>query len=263
MNILDQIVADKQNEVQFKKEKSPVSKLTQSSLFERKSFSLSHNLKNSKSGIIAEFKRKSPSKSEINMNSSVSQVTLGYQEAGVSGISILTDEIHFGGHLEDLISARNGVEIPILRKEFIIDEYQIIEAKSAGADCILLIAAILTRLQIRQFSLLAKSLDLEVLLEVHNEKELNENLLPSIDMIGVNNRNLKTFEVDVRTSKDVSALIPNEFVKISESGISSIETVKELMQYGFKGFLIGENFMKNVNPGESAKKFIKEIENEN
>ena len=263
MNILDKIIADKQIEVKLNKQIKPVSKLTNSSLFERNTISLSENLRNSKSGIIAEFKRKSPSKSEINMDSKVSDVARGYEKAGVCGISILTDNPYFGGNLEDLISARGFVEIPLLRKEFIIDEYQIIEAKSAGADFILLIAAILTSAQIKKFSALAQSLELEVLLEVHDEKELVNNQFPTINMMGVNNRNLKTFEVDISTSKKLAKLIPNEFVKISESGISNVETVKELRQYGFEGFLIGENFIKTNNPGASANEFIKQIENGN
>lgn len=263
MNILDKIVANKKIEVELNKSKIKVSDLTKKDFFERKTLSLSQNLKNSKSGIIAEFKRKSPSKSEINLDSSVSEVVKGYEKAGACGISILTDHQFFGGNLEDLILARNLVETPILRKEFIIDEYQIIEAKSSGADCILLIAAILSPVEIQQFSLLAKSLDLEVLLEVHDEMELKQNLFPSVDMIGVNNRNLKTFEVNIGTSKTLSELIPAEFVKVSESGISNVETISGLREFGFEGFLIGENFMKTNNPGASAIEFIKQVENEN
>lgn len=263
MNILDKIVANKRIEVELNKSKVNISDLTKTEFFERKTFSLSQNLKNSTSGIIAEFKRKSPSKSEINMVSKISDVVKGYEKSGACGISILTDHQFFGGNLEYLISARPLVETPILRKEFIIDEYQIIEAKSSGADCVLLIAAILSPLEIQKFSLLAKSLDLEVLLEVHDEIELNQNLLPSIDMIGVNNRNLKTFEVNIETSKILSESIPDEFVKVSESGISNVESVNELKKFGFEGFLIGENFMKTNNPSASAIEFIKQIENGN
>lgn len=263
MNILDKIVANKRIEIELNKSKVKVSDLTKTEFFERRTLSLSQNLKNSKSGIIAEFKRKSPSKSEINMISKISDVVKGYEKACACGISILTDHQFFGGNLEDLISARPLVETPILRKEFIIDEYQIIEAKSSGADCILLIAAILSPTEIQQFSLLAKSLGLEVLLEVHDESELNQNLFPSIDMIGVNNRNLKTFEVNIETSKILSELISNEFVKVSESGISNVKTVNELREFGFEGFLIGENFMKTNDPGASAIEFIKQIENGN
>jgi len=173
---------------------------------------------------------------------------------------VLTDAKYFGGSLDDLILARGSCNIPLLRKEFIIDEYQIIEAKAHGADVILLIAAILTKKEIKQFSELAKSLNLQVLLEVHNEQELQQSLMPTIDMLGVNNRDLKTFNVSIETSKSLSALIPNDFIKISESGISSTEVIKDLKSFGYKGFLIGENFMKSNNPGESASQFIKQLE---
>ena len=174
-------------------------------------------------------------------------------------MSVLTDEIYFGGTLDDLLTARENCNLPLLRKEFVIDEYQIIEAKAFGADVVLLIAAILTREEIKQFSELAKQLQLDVLLEVHNEKEMHKSIMPSLDMIGVNNRNLKTFEVNLDTSKKLSQLIPDKFVKVSESGISSVEAVKELKPYGYQGFLIGENFMKTNNPGASAKQFIKSL----
>ena len=175
-------------------------------------------------------------------------------------MSVLTDGKYFGGSLDDLLLARTSSNLPLLRKEFIIDEYQILEAKAYGADVILLIAAILTKEDIKEFSKFAKSLQLDVLLEVHNEEELHKSIMPSLDMLGVNNRNLKTFEVSLETSKALSNIIPAEFVKVSESGISSIEAIKELQPYGYQGFLIGENFMKTDNPGESATQFIKELE---
>ena len=174
-------------------------------------------------------------------------------------MSVLTDVKYFGGALDDLLLARACCSLPLLRKEFIIDPYQILEAKAYGADVILLIAAILTKAEIKQFSELAKSLNLDVLLEVHNEEELHKSIMPSLDMIGVNNRNLKTFEVSLEISKQLSPLIPDDFVKVSESGISSIEAIKELQPFEFKGFLIGENFMKTEDPGESAEKFIKDL----
>ena len=166
---------------------------------------------------------------------------------------------YFGGALDDLLLARASCNIPLLRKEFIIDTYQIIEAKAYGADVVLLIAAILTRNKIKEFSELAKSINLEVLLEVNNEEELHKSIMPSLDMLGVNNRNLKTFEVSLETSKLLSEQIPDDFVKVSESGISSIEAIKELQPYGYKGFLIGENFMKTDNPGQSATEFINKL----
>lgn len=259
MNILDHIVADKRKEVDFRKSIIPVSQLQQSVLFERTTVSLTERLKNSTSGIIAEHKRRSPSKSVINQKLNVFDVAQGYENAGVCGMSVLTDGKYFGGSLDDLLVARASCKLPLLRKEFIIDTYQIIEAKAYGADVILLIAAILSKEEIKTFSELAKSLNLEVLLEIHNEEELHKSVMPSLDMIGVNNRNLKTFEVSLETSKHLSKLIPNDFIKISESGISNIEAIKTLQPFGYKGFLIGENFMKTENAGKSAEAFIKEL----
>src|SRR5690606_14269919 len=216
-------------------------------------------LQESQTGIIAEHKRRSPSKSVINQSLSIQDVATGYENAGVCGISVLTDGKYFGGSLDDLLLARASVQMPLLRKEFIIDEYQILEAKAHGADVILLIAAILTRNEIKAFSEFAKQLHLDVLLEVHDEEELQKSIMPSLDMLGVNNRNLKTFEVSLDTSKTLSKLIPDDFVKVSESGISSTEAIQELKPYGYKGFLIGENFMKTDNPGLSALQFIESI----
>lgn len=260
MTILDKITADKRIEVNLRKKLIPTSQLEQSVLFKRDSISLAQKLRNSQSGIIAEHKRRSPSKSVINQNLNVQDVAKGYEHAGVCGMSVLTDGKYFGGSLDDLLIARASCNLPLLRKEFIIDEYQIVEAKAYGADIILLIAAILTREEIKHYSEFAKSLNLDVLLEVHNEDELQKSMIPSLDMLGVNNRNLKTFEVSLETSISLSELIPNDFVKVSESGISSIEAIKELQPYGYQGFLIGENFMKTNNPGESATQFIKDLE---
>jgi len=258
MNILDKIVFDKRREVEIKKSTLPIDFLMSSPLFIRKIFSLKESVKKG-SGIIAEFKRRSPSKDLINNESSVIDVVKGYKKAGVSGISILGDTKYFGGSLEDLVQARNSVDVPILRKEFIIDVYQIYEAKAYGADAILLIAAILTKNEIFTFSKQAKELGLDVLLEIHNEEELIKSNLTNVDLVGVNNRNLKTFEVSLEYSKRLSKLIPKEKVKISESGISSIEAINELKNYGFQGFLIGENFMRTKNPGEEAIRFLKEL----
>lgn len=256
MNILDKIIIDKTREIELKKSIIPVSQLENSVLFGNRTISLSKFLRNSPSGIIAEHKRRSPSKAIINQDITVEEVTKGYQNAGVCGISVLTDSKYFGGSLDDLLLARASVNIPLLRKEFIVDEYQILEAKAHGADVILLIAAILTRLEIKQLSEFAQSLGLEVLLEVHNKEELDKSIMSSLDMIGVNNRNLKTFEVSLNFSKELAGHIPDEFVKVSESGISNIEAIKELQPFGFKGFLIGENFMKTENPGIAAFNFI-------
>ncbi|WP_411767779.1 indole-3-glycerol phosphate synthase TrpC [Winogradskyella sp. A3E31] len=260
MNILDKIVADKRKEVDLRQSLIPIKQLESSVLFGRQTNSLVNNLRASQSGIIAEHKRRSPSKAVINQSLNVQDVASGYESAGVCGMSVLTDSKYFGGSLDDLILARASCQLPLLRKEFIINEYQILEAKSYGADVILLIAAILSRDEIKQFSELAKQLQMDVLLEVHNEEELNKSLMPSLDMLGVNNRNLKTFSVSLDTSKELSKKIPDEFVKVSESGISSVEAIKELQPYGYKGFLIGENFMKTDNPGKSAQDFIKTLE---
>ncbi len=256
MNILDKIIADKRKEVDLKKSIIPISQLENAVLFDRQTVSLASALRKSETGIIAEHKRRSPSKSVINQDLNVQAVAQGYENAGVCGMSVLTDGKYFGGSLDDLLLARATVQIPLLRKEFIIDEYQILEAKAHGADVILLIAAILDKEEIKRFSESAKSLNLDVLLEVHNEEELHKSIMPSLDMLGVNNRNLKTFEVSLETSKSLSKLIPADFVKVSESGISTIEAIKDLKSYGYQGFLIGENFMRTENPGEAAKGFI-------
>jgi len=259
MNILDKIILDKKREVILKKSIIPVSQLESSVFFERQTISLSQKLKTSSTGIIAEHKRRSPSKSVINHNFTVEEVVKGYENAGACGISVLTDGKYFGGSLDDLLLARASVNIPLLRKEFIVDEYQILEAKAFGADLILLIAAVLTREEIKSLSEFAKKLGLEVLLEVHNQEELEKSTMPTLDMIGVNNRNLKTFEVSLDFSKQLAAQIPNDFVKVSESGISSIEAIAELRPYGYNGFLIGENFMKTDNAGQAATEFISKL----
>ena len=258
MTILDKIITDKLTETQKRKLATPISQLEQAAAFSRKCLSLKQNLLHSHTGIIAEFKRKSPSLGWIHENADVVRTTAAYSLAGASGISILTDTPYFGGDTRDLIDARPHVDCPILRKDFIVDEYQLFEAKAIGADVILLIAAALTTHQTRKLAQRAHNLGLEVLLEIHNAAELTHTN-HFVDMIGVNNRNLKTFEQDIQTSFDLAELIPNQFVKISESGISKTETVKALRQAGFKGFLMGENFMKNENPAETLKNFINEI----
>lgn len=259
MTILDKITAYKLKEVEAKKKAIPTRLLEKFPLFSKETKSLAQALRISTTGIIAEHKRRSPSKSVINEKVLLHEVVSGYEDAGVSGVSLLTDANFFGGSLDDLLLAEKTVAIPILRKEFIVDPYQIYEAKAFGADAILLIAACLSAEELKQYSHLAKSLKLDVLLEVHNLEELQKSLLPNVDMIGVNNRNLKNFKVNVETSKKLSAEIPNDFVKISESGISDVETIKDLKTYGFEGFLIGENFMKTENPGETTKLFISSL----
>lgn len=259
MSILDQIIASKKKEVALKKSVVSVAQLENSDLFNKKTSSLSKSIINLPFGIIAEHKRRSPSKATINNSFSVEEVVNGYENAGASGISVLTDTQYFGGSLEDLLFARASVGIPLLRKEFIVDEYQLLEAKAFGADAILLIAAVLSKHEIKQLSEFAQSLALEVLLEVHNQEELEQSVMPSLDLIGVNNRNLKTFEVSLQNSIDLANHIPKDFVKISESGLTTTNDIKLLRIHGFQGFLIGENFMKTDNPGKSLEQFINQL----
>ena len=259
MTILDRIIVDKIKEVELRKKLFPKAYWEQSPLFDQDCHSLSQCLQDSPSGIIAEHKRRSPSRDNINNSLSAHLVAQGYENAGVCGISVLTDQKYFGGSLEDLAAARAVCSLPLLRKEFIIDPYQLFEAKAHGADVILLIAAVLDREQIRQLSETAQSLGLEVLLEVHDQSELQKALMPSLNMLGVNNRNLKTFEVSLDTSMALAELIPDDFVKVSESGISSTAAIKALQPYGYQGFLIGENFMKTESPGLAAADFIKTL----
>jgi indole-3-glycerol phosphate synthase len=260
MNILDKIVAHKKIEVAAAKQNVSYKSLEAAEFFKRgvlsfKDFLLDAN----RTGIIAEFKRKSPSKGIINDKVAVEDVTTGYASAGASALSVLTDTEFFMGKQEDLLRARRANQIPILRKDFMIDEYQVMEAKAWGADIILLIAAILTPAEIQQLASFAKSLGLNVLLEVHNLEELQRSINPNLDAIGVNNRNLADFTVSVDTSYRLAEHIPSEFLKISESAISNPETIKQLKKAGFNGFLIGENFMKQADPGFAIKEFVKEL----
>ena len=262
MKILDKIVEDKKIEINKLLSNSSISKLENSHLFSRKCISLKESIKNNNSGIICEFKRRSPSNQNINYISSLSDVVSGYEEAGAAGLSILTNKKYFDGDTQDIIDIRDISNLPILRKEFIISEYQVIEAKSIGSDAILLIASILSEEEIISYSSLAKSIGLEVLLEIHSEDELYKISGDDIDIVGVNNRNLDTLEIDLNNSIELYGKIPSKFVKISESGISEVESILKLKEVGYNGFLIGEKFMKTNNPMESAYNFIKKIENE-
>ena len=262
MKILDKIVEDKKIEINKLLSNSSISKLENSHLFSRKCISLKESIKNNNSGIICEFKRRSPSNQNINYISSLSDVVSGYEEAGAAGLSILTNKKYFDGDTQDIIDIRDISNLPILRKEFIISEYQVIEAKSIGSDAILLIASILSKEEIISYSSLAKSIGLEVLLEIHSEDELYKISGDDIDIVGVNNRNLDTLEIDLNNSIELYGKIPSKFVKISESGISEVESILKLKEVGYNGFLIGEKFMKTNNPMESAYNFIKKIENE-
>jgi indole-3-glycerol phosphate synthase len=260
MDILERIIAYKHIEVGSRKQLVPTKSLERSQHFGRSTLSLKAAILNpEKSGIIAEFKRHSPSKKDINTTSKVEEVTTAYTQAGVSGISVLTDSKFFKGRSEDLKRARKyNPNTPILRKEFIIDEYQLLEAKSIGADVILLIAECLDKKRIAELAKFAKSLGLEVLTEIHSAAQLPK-LTADMDIIGVNNRNLKTFVVDIQASKDLFFKIPDTFIKISESGISHPDTIIDLKQHGFQGFLIGENFMKTMNPGLACAEFTQAV----
>ena len=258
MDILEKIVAYKREEVAVRKLLKPAEELKQSENFERITLSLKQNLLNENStGIIAEFKRKSPSKGFINEHADVLQVTKDYTAFGASGLSVLTDHHFFGGHTEDLIAARIN-NIPILRKDFIIDPYQILDAKTMGADVILLIAACLSVSEVKELAAYAKEIGLEILLELHSENELLH-ICDDVDMVGINNRNLKTFKVDLNRSLELSKLIPAGKIKIAESGIDNAETIICFKDAGYKGFLIGETFMKQTDPGDAFKEFVKQI----
>lgn len=261
MNILDKIIVRKREEVAAAKETVTLAELEKFPLFGRKPYSLRESILNKeKSGIIAEFKRASPSKGIINDRSSVKDVVRGYEQAGASAISVLTDADFFRGSLQDLTEARDAVSIPVLRKEFIIDRYQIAEAKAYGADVILLIAAVLSPKEIKDLSSYAKELGLSVLLEVHDKEELERSIFETIDAIGVNNRNLKDFTVSIQHSLDLVNLIPDSFIKVSESGLSNPESIIELKNAGYQAFLIGENFMKTDYPEEAIKNFVSQIQ---
>jgi indole-3-glycerol phosphate synthase len=260
MNILDEILIRKKAEIEECKSVRPVRLLEQSIYFSAPNFSMKEALlQDDKSGIIAEIKRKSPSKGIINQHVSVKKISKGYVQAGASAISVLTDTDFFGGSNSDLTTARKFNSCPILRKDFVIDEYQVIEAKSIGADVILLIAAALEPARLKALCGFAHTLDLEVLLEVHNEDELNDSIDAGADLIGVNNRNLKTFEMNVNTSRLLSDKIPGSMVKVSESGIESPHVIVELKKYGFRGFLVGQTFMQSSAPEEAAAEFIKQL----
>lgn len=260
MTILEKIVARKREKIAERKEIYPIKLLEQSIYFDTEAVSLVEYLtRPDKVGIIAEFKRRSPSRGDINTGASVEEVSIGYMQAGASALSVLTDEEFFGGSNHDLRIARKYNFCPILRKDFIIDEYQIIEARSIGADAILLIAACLTTEEIGKFTRAAQGLGLEVLLEVHDQAELEASYIEGVSIVGVNNRDLKTFSVDVQRSVELADLIPEGVVKISESGISSVEDILMLKQVGFDGFLIGESFMGQSQPGKSCARFIESV----
>jgi indole-3-glycerol phosphate synthase len=247
MNILDQIVAQKRLDLEHRKLNYPIKSLEKAPFFERTTYSLKKALTASgSSGVIAEFKRRSPSRGTIRAEASVETITTGYVRAGAAALSVLTDGPFFGGRNFDLVSARALNECPILRKDFILEEYQILEAKSIGADAILLIAACLKPKEVKTLSDFAISLGLEVLVELREEAEINH--LPGDHILaGVNNRNLRLMKTDLQTSFRMASLLP-EMTKVSESGLDNPEIILELKQAGYHGFLIGEYFMQSGNP---------------
>ena len=257
-DILQDIIANKRVEVE--RQKAAVSLRTLLSLggdrLERPTRSMREALASSPYGIIAEFKRKSPSKGWLHPHAEVADVVPAYEAGGASACSILTDGKFFGGSLGDLRKARDLADLPLLRKDFIIDTYQLFQAKVMGADAVLLIAAALTREECRVLTDTAHGLNLEVLLEVHSEKELDY-VDESTDMLGVNNRHLGTFHTDVensvRLTNQLRGLDP---LLVSESGIAHTDTVRQLREAGFQGFLIGETFMRTKNPGDTLAHFI-------
>ncbi len=259
MTILDKITEHKRAEVEKAKKRVSLEELMDYALFSKPVPSLTEFLLNpEKSGIIAEHKRQSPSKGIINDKLDVRDVVRGYEGAGASAVSVLTDSEFFGGKNEDLIAAREEISIPILRKDFIIDPYQVYEAKAIGASAILLIAAILSPEESKELGALANYLGMEVLMEFHDETELNR-MNPYVNAAGINNRDLKTFKVDLDKSAQLADNLPSGLPKVAESGISSPEDVKFLRSKGLTGFLIGENFMKTDDPGMACKEFIEKI----
>lgn len=261
-DILEEIIAHKRIEIAAQEQNVPISFLED--LLEKnddmaKVHSMKASLAASATGIIAEFKRRSPSKDWINRDADAKIIPASYQQAGASALSILTDEHFFGGGLRDIRAARPTVSLPILRKDFIISRYQLLQAKAAQADAILLIAAALSKEECNALACEAHKLGLEVLLEMHHEGELDY-VNEYIDMAGINNRNLGTFHTDVENSFRMAEKLPADILKVSESGISNPQTVKLLRQEGFRGFLIGETFMKTANPGNTLSTFIKELE---
>ncbi|MPT31472.1 MAG: indole-3-glycerol phosphate synthase TrpC [Chryseobacterium sp.] len=257
MNILDKIIERKKQEVTEAKSKISIEQLKDSEFFGRPTLSLKKTLK-SKSGIITEFKRQSPSKGIINNKVSPLEVVSQYEKFGASAVSILTDKYFFGGSFEDILNVRNHINIPILRKDFMIDEYQFYEAKNMGADAVLLIAACLSPQQTLEFTELSHELGLEVLLEIHTENEL-KHYNPNIEMVGINNRNLKDFKVDLQHSVQLKNLLPENVLSVAESGIYNIQDYLYLKEKGFDGFLMGEYFMKNTNPAQAFEEFISNI----
>lgn len=260
-NILESIIAQKRKEVEEKKSLRPIKALERSVYFETQTVSLGEYVKrrNAERGfaVIAEFKRKSPSARDLNLYASIKEITIGYMQAGAAALSILTDTPFFGAQPDDLPTARHFNFCPILQKDFFLDTYQIYEAKSLGADIVLLIAKILEPQQIHELATLARSLNLQVLLEIHEKQELQK--VPDLDLfpyIGINNRNLQSLAISLETSQQLIEDLPKGCVKVAESGIQTAEQMVWLKRAGFDAFLIGETFMKAPNPTQKCAQLI-------
>lgn len=261
MNILDKIVDEKRKEVEQRRSLYPVKLLEQSIFFGSPTVSMREYLTGTgRSGIIAEFKRRSPSKGDINRHADAGKVTLGYMQAGASALSVLTDEQFFGARKDDITAARRLNFCPLLRKDFIIDPYQVIESRSMGADTLLLIARILKPAEVTELATVARSLGMEVLLELHDRREAEESYMGDVDLVGINNRDLDTFEVNTDRSIELAEMLPAEMVKVAESGIDSTATITMLREHGFRGFLIGELFMRHADPAARCRELIRELE---
>lgn len=259
-NILQQINENRLQQVLQQQKLKPITTFKNEEAFAKPVFSITKSIATKEFAIISEFKKASPSKGNINIDANVLEVTVGYQNAGAAAISILTEQTFFKGSNDDLIKARPNILIPILRKDFIVHEYQIAESKAMGADVVLLIAASLSVQQVKEYAAYAKEVGLEVLLEIHDENELNH-ICNEVNLVGVNNRSLKTFEVDINTSLRLLPLIPKEKLAISESGLSSIQSIKTLHNAGFKGFLMGEAFMKTPQPHQQLQELLHNLTN--
>ncbi len=258
MNILDKIIAFKRSELECKKKCFPVSKFENSAFFKREMPSFHDALAKPGPSLIGEFKRKSPSNGMININAETEQVARGYEEAGIAAMSIITDMEFFGGADHDLQNVAGFVKIPLLRKDFIVDEYQVVESKSIGASAILLIAAVLSKKEVGALTELSLNLGMDVLFEIHDEKDL-EKMSHKIKIIGVNNRNLKTFEVSMDHSRELFSRLPENCLKVAESGFQTYKEVTKLFTTGYNAFLIGGKFMRSKNPGKAAARFMKDL----
>lgn len=257
MNYLENIVRKKRAEIKALKDKIPLSFLEKASLFNAEKPSFYEHLCKPGPSIIAEFKRRSPSKGVLNKNADIIKIVKAYEDAGARAVSVLTDE-YFDGRSPDVSAAFEIIDIPLLRKDFIIDEFQVYEARAIGASAILLIAAILEKNEIEELTALAESMGMDVLLEIHSKDELHK-ISPKNKIIGINNRDLKSFEVNLDRSKVIASELDRDIIKISESGISSVDNVIDLYRTGFQAFLIGETFMKTSDPGKTASEFINEL----